>query len=70
MLLYLNKWVFHKAMRNSEISSILCSAEIDFNGIPTDRNLTEINRASENRKFHRNVTEILTEMLNGNPCQK
>ena len=59
-----------KAMRNSEISGIPCSTEIDLNGIPTIGNVTEINRASETRKLRRNVTAILMEMLNGNPCQK
>ena len=55
-----------KAMRLSKIYVITCYAEIDLNGILTVVNLTEINRASETRKFRVNVTEI----LNGNPCQK
>ena len=41
---------------SSKISGIPCSAEIDLNGIPTVGNLTEINRASETRKFRGNVT--------------
>ena len=56
-------------MRNSEIYIITCYAEIDLNGIPTVLNLTEINRASETRKFLVNVMEILTEILNRNPVE-
>ena len=40
--------------------------EIDLNRITTVGNLTEINLTSETRKFRGNLTEILTEMLNGN----
>ena len=53
-------------MRKSENYVILCSAEINLTGIPTDGILTEINWISETQKFPRNLTEILTEMLNGN----
>ena len=53
-------------MRKSENSVIWCSAEIDLTGIPTVGNVTEINCTSETWKFRRNLTEILTEMLNGN----
>ena len=49
-----------KAMRNWEIYVITCHTEINLNRIPTVVNLTEINRASETRKFRVNVTEILT----------
>ena len=59
-----------KAMRNSEIYVITCYAEIYLNGIPPVGNLTEINLISETCKLRGNVTEILTEilteMLNGN----
>ena len=50
-------------MRNSEISVIPCSAEIDLNGIPTIGILTKINCTSKTRKFRGNLTEILTEIL-------
>ena len=53
-------------MRNSEISSIPCSGEIDLNGIPTVGNVREINCTSKTQKLRGNLTEILTEMLNGN----
>ena len=53
-------------MRKSENSVILCSAEIDLTGIPTVRNVTVINCTSKTQKFRGNLTEILTEMLNGN----
>ena len=63
-------WLFwhahNKAMRKSENSVIPCSAEIDLTGILTNGILTEINWISETRKFHGNLTEILTEMLNRN----
>ena len=52
-----------KAMRKPENSVIMCSAEIDLNGITTVRNLTEINCTSETPG---NYAEILTEMLNRN----
>ena len=55
-----------KAMRKLENSVILCSVEINLNGITTVGNLTEINWTSETRKFRGNLTEILTEMFNGN----
>ena len=55
-----------KAMRKPENSVILCSVEINLNGITTVGNLTKINCTSETRKLHGNLTEILTEMLNGN----
>ena len=60
---------FTKAMCKSENSVILCSAEIDLTRIPTVGNVTEINCISETRKFRGNLTEILTEMLNGNDAQ-
>ena len=50
-------------MRNLEISGILCSAEIDLNGILTVGNVTEINWTSKTRKFRGNVTEILMEIV-------
>ena len=50
-------------MRNSEISVIPCSAEIDLNGIPTIGILTKINCTSKTQKFRGNLTEILTEMV-------
>ena len=53
-------------MHKPENSVIPCSAEIDLNGITNVGNLTEINLTSETRKFRGNLTEILTEMLNGN----
>ena len=53
-------------MRNSEIYVITCYAEIYLNGIPTVGNLTEINLISETRKLRGNITEILSELLNGN----
>ena len=53
-------------MRKSENSIIPCSVEIDLNGIPTLGNLMEINPTSETQKLCGNLTEILTEMHNGN----
>ena len=53
-------------MCKSENSVIPCSAEIDLNGITTVGNLMEINWTSKTWKFRGNLTEILTEMLNGN----
>ena len=50
-------------MCKPENSVIPCSAEINLNGIPTNRILTGINCTSETRKFRGNLTEILTEML-------
>ena len=55
-----------KAMCNLEIYVITCYAEIYLNGIPTVRNLTEINSISKTRKLRGNVTEILMELLNRN----
>ena len=56
-------------MRKPENSVIPCSAEIDLNGITTVGNLTEINLTYKTWKFRGNLTEILTEMLNGNSSQ-
>ena len=56
-------------MRKPENSVIPCSAEINLNGITTVVNLTEINLTSETQKFRGNLTEILTEMLNGKSDQ-
>ena len=53
-------------MRKPENCVIPCSAEIDLNKITTVGNLKEINLTSETRKFRGNLTEVLTEMLNGN----
>ena len=54
-------------MCKPENSIIPCFAKIDLNGIPTVGNLTEINWTfKETQKLLRNLTEILTEMLNGN----
>ena len=53
-------------MCKPENSIIPCFAKIYVNGIPTVGNLTEINWTSETRKFPGNLTEILTEMFNGN----
>ena len=53
-------------MRKPENSGIPCSAEIDLTGIPTVGNVMEINCTSKTRKLRGNLTEILTEMLNGN----
>ena len=59
-------------MRKPENSVILCSAEINLTGIPTVRNVTEINCTSETLKFRKYLMKILTEMLNrngtGNNC--
>ena len=48
-------------MRKPENSVIPCFTKIDVNGILTVGNWT-----SETRKFRGNLTEILTEMFNGN----
>ena len=45
-------------MRNWEIYAILCYAEFRNSGIPTDRNLMEINCTSENLELRGNLTEI------------
>ena len=47
-------------MRNSEISGILCSTEINLNGIPTVVNLTEINWTSQNPEIPRkSLTKVM-----------
>ena len=53
-------------MLKLENSIIPFSVEIDLTGISTNGILTEINWISETPKFLGNLTEILTEMLNGN----
>ena len=53
-------------MRKLENSVIPCSMEIDLTRITTVGNVTKINCTSETWKFRRNLTEILTKMLNGN----
>ena len=45
-------------MCKPENSVIPCFAKIGLNGIPTDRNLTEINWTFKTRKLRRNLTEI------------
>ena len=51
-------------MCNWEIYAIPCYAEFQNSGIPTDRNLTEINCTSKNPELSGNLMEILTELWN------
>ena len=51
-------------MRNWEIYAIRVTRN---SGIPTDRNITEINCTSENPELRGNLTEILTELQKALP---